>query len=143
MEPLQIHETAEKGIYIENLIEFHVKTIEEVIYLLQRGERARLIRETKVNTKSSRSHIIFQIRLEEYSNPGQTSEVPIRRSKMCLCDLAGSEKMNDDVGDRRGGHFKELKSINWSLTNLGKVIYALSHNSKKLIPYRESKLTRI
>ena len=66
MVPLQIHETPEKGIYIESLTEFHVKTIEEVIYLLQRGERARLIRETKVNTKSSRYSIFVLIILLDH-----------------------------------------------------------------------------
>ena len=44
-------------------------------------------------------------------------------------------------------HLQELKSINLSLTTLGKVIHSLSQNSKKgnslPIPYRESKLTRL
>lgn len=39
---------------------------------------------------------------------------------------------------------KELKSINKSLTTLGKVIHYLTLKQNKLpIPYRESKLTRI
>lgn len=40
-------------------------------------------------------------------------------------------------------HFEELKTINLSLTTLGKVISALGKkNSKKHIPYRDSKITR-
>lgn len=42
-----------------------------------------------------------------------------------------------------GLHLKELKSINLSLTTLGKVINILSKGSKLPIPYRESKLTRL
>ena len=40
-------------------------------------------------------------------------------------------------------HLEELKTINLSLTTLGKVISALGKKySKKHIPYRDSKITR-
>ena len=61
---------------------------------------------------------------------------------MNLCDLAGSEKINKREVMVEA-HFKELRSINLSLTTLGKVIHNLSHGSKLPIPFRESKLTRI
>ena len=38
---------------------------------------------------------------------------------------------------------KELKSINLSLTTLSKVINMLTKGSRLVIPYRESKLTRL
>lgn len=42
----------------------------------------------------------------------------IKKSKINLCDLAGSEKINKNtVMDR--AHFLELKNINLSLTTLG------------------------
>lgn len=43
-----------------------------------------------------------------------------QRSKINLCDLAGSEKINKNeiMG---GAHFNELRSINLSLTTLGKI----------------------
>lgn len=40
-------------------------------------------------------------------------------------------------------HVKELKSINQSLTTLSKTINMLAKGSKMIIPYRESKLTRL
>lgn len=67
----------------------------------------------------------------------------IRRCKLNLCDLAGSEKI--DTEERLGQqHMEEHKSINLSLSTLGKVISVLAKNIKSAnVPYRESKLTRI
>ena len=42
-----------------------------------------------------------------------------------------------------GQNFRESKSINLSLTTLGKVIQCLSSNKPGHVPYRESKLTRL
>jgi len=63
------------------------------------------------------------------------------KSKLNLCDLAGSEKIQAEM-NVIGDHFKELKNINLSLSTLSKVISALAIGSTH-IPYRESKLTRI
>ena len=49
----------------------------------------------------------------------------ILRSKLNLCDLAGSEKMNTEE-DTHKEHVNELKKINLSLTILGKVISFLA-----------------
>lgn len=57
--------------------------------------------------------------------------------------MAGSEKIHTDERLTEK-HMDEHKSINLSLSTLGKVITALAKNvSKAMIPYRESKLTRI
>jgi hypothetical protein len=66
----------------------------------------------------------------------------LKRAKLNLCDLAGSEKINKDesMGNR---HLLELKTINQSLTTLGKVISALAEAKMPYLPYRESKLTRL
>ena len=65
------------------------------------------------------------------------------RGKLNLCDLAGSEKIQkeDSMGAQQ---FSELKTINLSLSSLGKVISALAQGKKKdHIPYRDSKITRL
>ncbi len=76
----------------------------------------------------------------------------LRRAKLNLCDLAGSEKLDkrEEIGK---AHFSELKNINLSLTTLGKVISCLAKSGPGLInktkgqvpfiPYRESKITRL
>ena len=61
--------------------------------------------------------------------------------KLYLVDLAGSEKIGKTGA--QGQTLEEAKSINKSLTTLGKVIVALTDKKATHIPYRESKLTRI
>lgn len=50
----------------------------------------------------------------------------LKRAKLNLCDLAGSEKIINKEENITKAHFMELKTINLSLTTLGKVIAALS-----------------
>jgi len=47
------------------------------------------------------------------------------RGKLNLCDLAGSEKIHKDE-NMNHQHLLELKTINLSLSSLGKVISALA-----------------
>jgi hypothetical protein len=66
------------------------------------------------------------------------------RGKLNLCDLAGSEKISKDEGKMDEKHLLELKTINLSLTSLGKVIQSLAQGKKAVhIPYRDSKITRL
>lgn len=66
----------------------------------------------------------------------------LKRSKLNLGDLAGSEKINKDE-EMQARHMLELRNINLSLTTLGKVIQLLSTQNTTHIPFRESKLTRL
>ena len=61
--------------------------------LLKRGERNRITRETKSNIHSSRSHTIFQM-MEE--SEIADSRGMMKRGKLNLCDLAGSEKIGKE-----------------------------------------------
>ena len=91
---------------------------------MKRGERNRITKATKANIQSSRSHSIFQIWVE-------TDKVDkrgmLKRAKLNLWDLAGSEKINKEETISKS-HLTELKTINLSLTTLGKVISELSKN---------------
>lgn len=99
----------------------------------------RIKRATKLNVQSSRSHCLFQIVIE--SDKADQNGM-LKRAKLNIGDLAGSEKLNtDDLPDER--HINELKNINKSLTTFGKIIQILSSGKKEHIPYRESKLTRL
>lgn len=163
---LNIREDAVSGIYVEGLAEFVVNSSQDWYALMKRGERNRITKSTRANIQSSRSHWIFQLLVE-------TDQVDkrgmLKRAKLNLWDLAGSEKIINKEENISKAHFLELKTINLSLTTLGKVIAALSKNisdkkaskmksKEKLtlfqrkfgityktqsIPYRESKLTRL
>lgn len=136
--PLVIRENKLSGIYVQGLTEYVVTSMDDCLTLLFRGERNRVTRQTRLNMFSSRSHTVFQLLLE---NTKVDSQGKLKRAKLNLCDLAGSEKIGPEA-NLTGMHFEELKSINTSLTSLGKVVSALSNKSGH-IPYRDSKLTRI
>ena len=73
------------------LSEFRVQTDDDVMQLLELGNRHRTTRSTDYNMTSSRSHAILQLTFEiERTDSGQTV---ISHSKLSLVDLAGSEKM--------------------------------------------------
>ena len=100
----------------EGLTEYAVNHYYECIQLMKRGEKNRFIRQTSMNAKSSRSHTIFQLHIE--TSKADKKGV-LRRSKVNLCDLAGSEKINKNE-DMNNKHLLELKNINLSLTTLGR-----------------------
>uniref|UniRef100_A0A9I9CNF2 Kinesin-like protein n=1 Tax=Cucumis melo TaxID=3656 RepID=A0A9I9CNF2_CUCME len=122
--------------------------------LLRLGEAHRFAANTKLNTESSRSHAILMVHVKrsvvredvlsgEEGEPlelGRPFRPVIRKSKLVVVDLAGSERIHKSGSE---GHLlDEAKSINLSLSALGKCINALAENSAH-VPIRDSKLTRL
>ena len=119
--PLSIREDKFSGIYVEGLSEYVVTNARDWFALLKRGEKNRVTRQTKININSSRSHSIFQLLVETDTVDKRGM---LKRAKLNLWDLAGSEKINKDE-EMNAKHLLELKTINLSLTTLGKTISAL------------------
>lgn len=106
---------------------------------------------TQCNERSSRSHAIFTIYLEQgnYLNNNSNNLTIYKESKLTFVDLAGSEKLREN--ENVTNIFKETTIINKSLMNLGIIVNALNSNinsnsqitniSRTHIPYRDSKLT--
>jgi len=136
---LEIREAPGGGIFVNNLSEITVTNIEKAMQLLNKGENNRIIAETKLNEKSSRSHTIFKINIEFY-NKDNTQEKKFF-SQLNLVDLAGSE--NVSKAKCEGMRIKEGGNINKSLLALSNVINKLSQSSKNFVNYRDSKLTRL
>ena len=101
-----------------------VRDEEHIFTLLKKAEGNRVVAENMCNERSSRSHLLFQIKL------GQ--------STLSLIDLAGSERVNTTKVE--GDRMKETQAINKSLSALADVISAMKDKNKH-IPYRNSKLT--
>ncbi|OMJ77439.1 hypothetical protein SteCoe_22957 [Stentor coeruleus] len=134
--PLTIRQDPIFGIYIPNLTEYVVQSPEDGLSLILKGETNRVIRSTKLSSTSSRSHMICQITIES-TRPNEKGN--LSRSKMQLCDLAGSERIEKNQINNET--MKEAININKALCTLGSVIYALKRKNMKYVPYRDSKLT--
>ena len=139
---LQIRER-KKGVYVEDLSEWAVRSPTEIYTLMKKGASSRATASTNMNDVSSRSHAVFIITIEQMKQSLQGSRTT-KASKLNLVDLAGSERIR--ITGAKGIRLEECKKINQSLSALGHVIAALTDASKKSrshIPYRDSKLTRI
>ena len=143
---LNIREDKKRGVYVDGLSEWVVKTPDEIYGLMDRGATQRTTGSTKMNELSSRSHAVFIIivenaRIEE--EPGGQTKQSFKVGKLNLVDLAGSERVH--LTGAVGVRLEESKKINQSLSSLGNVIKALTEpkGARSHIPYRDSKLTRI
>ena len=111
---------------LSNASEVCAGSASEIHRIIERCEGSRRTGCTEFNKRSSRSHTIFLMRV----GCGKVS------SRLCLIDLAGSEKASTAHERRLEGSF-----INRSLLALGKVMNGMSKSGH--ISFRDSKLTRL
>ncbi|KAH8306712.1 hypothetical protein KR044_007693, partial [Drosophila immigrans] len=131
---LRVLEDGRQQVVIVGLTQMPVTKVEEVLGVIEQGNRERTSGQTSVNIKSSRSHAVFQMSL---FMPGQCEAC----GKCSFVDLAGNERGADtqsaNIQTRREG-----AEINKSLLALKECIRALSRHSSHL-PFRGSKLTQV
>lgn len=135
---LPVREDHKKGVYVENLTEVEVTSVQDVITLLLQGNANRKVAVTNMNKESSRSHSIFTCSIQKRN--GFTNKT--LRGLLHLVDLAGSERQK--LSGAEGGRLKEAANINKSLSALGLVIMSLvdiANGKQRHVPYRDSKLT--
>ncbi|XP_012657134.1 kinesin-like protein KIF18A [Otolemur garnettii] len=140
--PLAVREDARKGVVVQGLSLHQPKSSEEILQLLDNGNKNRTQHPTDMNAASSRSHAVFQIYLRQQDKTASINQ-NVHIAKMSLIDLAGSERASSTSA--KGTRFVEGTNINRSLLALGNVINALADTKRKNqhIPYRNSKLTRL
>ncbi|POS81582.1 kinesin-II 95 kDa subunit [Diaporthe helianthi] len=147
---LKIRESPTEGPYVKDLTEVPVRSIDEILRFMKKGDNSRTTASTKMNDTSSRSHAVFTIMLKQIHHDMETDETTERSSRIRLVDLAGSERAK--ATEATGQRLREGSNINKSLTTLGRVIAALadpkSQRSGKggrgkdtVVPYRDSILT--
>ncbi|XP_009773595.1 kinesin-like protein KIN-1 [Nicotiana sylvestris] len=137
---IQIKESKVHGIILSGATEVAISNTAEALQSLSSGIANRAVGETQMNMSSSRSHCLYIFTVHQEL----TKDKRTKFGKLILVDLAGSEKV--DKTGAEGKILEEAKTINQSLTALGKVINAMTSSAPGKpthIPYRDSKLTRI
>ncbi|KAH0726780.1 hypothetical protein KY284_002645 [Solanum tuberosum] len=148
---IQIKESKVHGIVLNGATEFSsmqyaqhnlvaISNSAEALQSLSSGIANRAVGETQMNMSSSRSHCLYIFTVHQ----DLTKDKRTKFGKLILVDLAGSEKVEKTGAE--GKILEEAKTINQSLTALGKVINAMTSSTPGKpthIPYRDSKLTRI
>lgn len=112
--------------FVPPLTECYVSCQEELETLLNTIAVSRRSGSTKLNSQSSRSHVVFTLRM----NLG---------SQLVFVDLAGSERISKSGAS--GNLLAEGIAINKALTSLGHVLGRLANGQQA--SYRDSKLTRL
>ncbi|EKM59534.1 uncharacterized protein PHACADRAFT_137422 [Phanerochaete carnosa HHB-10118-sp] len=147
---LRVREHPSLGPYVEDLSKLVVSNYDEMMTLMDEGNKARTVAATNMNETSSRSHAVFTLLLTMKKHDTQTNLDTEKVSRINLVDLAGSERANSTGAT--GQRLKEGANINKSLTTLGKVIASLAvasqaegkkgkKKAEEFVPYRDSVLT--
>ncbi|KAI6204577.1 Kinesin-like protein [Aphelenchoides besseyi] len=144
-------DTRNDVVYVDGLTQIEVSSSEEVIEQHLKALEKRKQAATMLNASSSRSHIVFNLRLVlaplrddgtmyPTSDP---SQVVVRQ--LSLVDLAGSERAKRTAN--RGEQLVESGKINQSLSVLRRCFDSLRENQrrgvKNPVPYRDSELTKL
>jgi kinesin family member 3B len=126
----------ENGICVPNLHSVLCKSVEDMMNVMNVGNKNRTVGFTNMNEHSSRSHAVFVIKIEMC----EMDSTQIKVGCLNLVDLAGSERQSKTGATAE--RLKEASKINRALSSLGNVISALAEKSPH-VPYRDSKLTRL
>lgn len=126
----------DKEAVVGNVTVLSADSNEAVMNILATAQQRRCVRATNSNAESSRSHLLFTIHFVVRNQSGKGDVV--RRSKLNICDLAGSERLNKSGAT--GNALRETQNINSSLSVLSTVIEKLQAKSNH-VPFRDSKLT--
>ncbi|XP_078511766.1 uncharacterized protein LOC144770857 [Lissotriton helveticus] len=128
--------TQGKTVTVPGLTEIEVATEADIREIMALGEKNRTVASTKMNTESSRSHLMVMLRVSGMDSISGVASF----GTLTLCDLAGSERISKT--EATGQRLVEAAAINKSLTSLGQVFTALKTNALH-VPYRNSKLTHL
>ncbi|CAD8097336.1 unnamed protein product [Paramecium sonneborni] len=166
---VKIRECPDNGVFVSGLEWMEVESPQECLSIMNFAEKNKVVAFTNLNAHSSRSHSMLVIKVEKRQSKQHSRSMTISKKPssklqnysqdlitesdesiissgncvgtLYLVDLAGSERIKKSraTGDR----LSEARSINYSLTALGKCIHALTGPKTTFVPFRDSKLTRI
>ncbi|XP_046660505.1 kinesin-like protein KIF20B isoform X2 [Homalodisca vitripennis] len=140
---LKLAQDGSRNMYIKGLRYVFVQSEEEAYKVLMFGKNNLHVAATGMNSRSSRSHCIFTIKLMKCPNVEAPETVTV--SSISICDLAGAERQKKTLN--AGLRLKESQNINCSLHVLSRCFNTIRenqlNNENKLIPFRDSKLTHL
>jgi len=122
--------------HLEGLHEVEAFSPVDLHQMLATGVSHRVVADNMQNSESSRSHMLFTIKVR--IEPKEGTAEPIT-SCITLCDLGGCERLHPDAAAEQR---KEAIEINRSLSALVDVIEAICKHYKQ-IPFRNHKLTQL
>ncbi|KAG5479442.1 hypothetical protein LSCM1_04705 [Leishmania martiniquensis] len=125
---------------IHDLQQQVVTSAEKAFPMIEMGLRRRQTAETSMNARSSRSHAVLQIRIDQYRTNRDTRETVEHQATINLVDLAGSERQR--TANTSGTSRAEGIQINQSLATLARVINDIASGAK-FVNYRDSLLTMV
>ncbi|CAH4038713.1 unnamed protein product [Pieris brassicae] len=136
---LVIREDKKGNVYVVGATQAFVRSGEEAYDVMVAGKHNLQVAATGVHAQSSRSHCIFTITMLT-EDDGRIVTSCVR-----LCDLAGTERARRTRNT--GARMKESRAINTSLHVLERCLHSLRRKqavaNRAVVPYRESKLTRL
>jgi len=130
---LEAREDQHKNVVISGLQEKPVSNVEDLMELIEYGNKVRSTGSTSANADSSRSHAILLVTLKAEKRV---------LGKFSFIDLAGSERGADTMDSDRQRRM-EGAEINKSLLALKECIRALDKQDGGHVPFRGSKLTQV
>ncbi|PZC86858.1 hypothetical protein B5X24_HaOG201717 [Helicoverpa armigera] len=137
---LRIREDTSGNVYVKGATQAFVRSGEEAYDVMVAGKHNLVVAATGVHAHSSRSHCIFTITMLTEAGDGT-----VRTSYVRLCDLAGCERAR--ATRNTGARMLESRAINSSLHVLERCLHMLRRKQRMrndaMVPYRESKLTRL
>ena len=143
---LTIKENLNSVFFLPEVTFAKLDNLESFNNILNKGISKKVHSSTVLNENSSRSHTIFKIIFfKENKDINKLDFSTEELISLSVVDLAGSERQKRT--DAKGKNLQEACKINQSLSTLGKCLEAMKHNSvsnnKKIVPLRESRLTKI
>ncbi|XVF70804.1 hypothetical protein PTKIN_Ptkin11bG0191000 [Pterospermum kingtungense] len=126
---LEIKDDPKNGFSVENLTEEFVSSHEDVTQILIKGISSRKVGATAVNSKSSRSHIVFTFTIESWCK-GASSKCfsSSKTSRISLIDLAELDRNKlEDVGSQ---HVQEGKNVEKSMSQLGYLVNTIAEETR-------------
>ncbi|KAJ3050250.1 hypothetical protein HK097_008783 [Rhizophlyctis rosea] len=128
--------------HLRGAVELPCPNAETLNHHIRTGQSLRRTQATTRNAGSSRSHLVYLVRIRQKSASSEDPSSNPILSTITLVDLAGTESKTDTLYHTDKNQIQDSASINRTLSTLKECIRSAAAGSK-VIPFRGSVLTRL